>query len=742
MSNALRFLAQFADQDNRGLEIRIYQEGYTGSVTNLTCGASPFVVTEDDDESPFYPIRTSTAKMTLIQQNRVLDDLVAKNAHEWEVLLSDASTSACLWRGYLKPESWTQSWLPEPYEVEFTCVSMLSALEAYELSTSAGFDVVTIGGLLAESLELLGDRIDTVYLPKEFDIAPSRTAAEGLSTLFNALQISRWNFFSANDEEKDSENASSYEPYTRPKASDVLEQICKFFGWSLYERGTNLYFVSRFSDTYVSLSGDDFLQALENGTTLSVDDETHTDYTISKLQLMSTDHSIDVLKGYKRVSVSTKINKVGELSPEIGNYIPLFTAKNQKTGTAELLTYVVHSMFPTTGNSRFHLFDPNSMNATTGVYDEVTVDPANLSTFLTYFGAVYVQEDMYTVDELNGTNGRAKKINYNFAPAIFISFYAATQSGDAIIQDKNGKHWFIDLYSENPAMYTRGCFCISAQTTAFSYYLSTEANFSGRGKIGAELSVGSSYWDGSAWQDEQCSFDIQIVDTNSVLNSDGKYTIDATQEQGQIVNTKTLDMPYNGLEGTIIPIKNVTLSGKIHFRMNLHYRPNAGTTADTGGDMSNGGTETLIFKDFKIEYQDEDGYNYTKTTKSEHLYEQNTNQAFADEADAVELKIGSYNNDPAAYSTVFQSGTPLESWYDYPLKKMIRPERSLLARLVNVFGNTRRRLTLDVKSVDRRPPIDLYYDANDNNTSYRVLSVSTDYKKTKDTIILGSYEQY
>ena len=83
------------------------------------------------------------------------------------------------------------------------------------------------------------------------------------------------------------------------RMSDVLNEICRFFGWTLYSRGRNLYFMAA-DDVqqyrvyaFTVLASDSAIAFSANGETVS----------LSSLEYLSNEHSIDVLMGRNKIEI-------------------------------------------------------------------------------------------------------------------------------------------------------------------------------------------------------------------------------------------------------------------------------------------------------------------------------------------------------------------------------------------------------------------------------------------------------
>ena len=110
-----------------------------------------------------------------------------------------------------------------------------------------------------------------------------------------------------------------------------------------------------------------------------------------------------------------------------------------------------------------------------------------------------------------------------------------------------------------------------------------------RNSLRCQIRIGNEYYGnhfgdsfhGFTWAEDPMNFVILNLDS---WNNDGKL------EWLTLPNDKTLDMPYNGLSGLIVPIDR-PISGELEFNLLVYNRQ---------GDGSRGDMTGIIIKDFSI----------------------------------------------------------------------------------------------------------------------------------------------
>ena len=105
----LRYRIPFKDSDNKAYEVLVYRDGYTGEVKELTGAPSCFVVSGTDEDFMYVPVRTSTATISVLDSDLLLDLYSINNQYARVQLYREGVLE---WTGYIKPEQFTQPYVP------------------------------------------------------------------------------------------------------------------------------------------------------------------------------------------------------------------------------------------------------------------------------------------------------------------------------------------------------------------------------------------------------------------------------------------------------------------------------------------------------------------------------------------------------------------------------------------------------------------------------------------------------
>ena len=282
----------FKSYDNKQYYVKVYQSDESEPFTEVElAGDSPFVVSYDVSNTPFEPIRTSTATISVVH-NEYLDELYTPYAKGTSVKVYevDNNVEKCVWCGYLVPKTYNQGYTDcyETIELEAAdCISVLQYLE-YELLNSGG--CVTFKEII--NLILDNTHIKTYYWPHS-------KQANGKFITPSDLGIFEKNFF-----ENDTE-----EPW---KLQDVLREMCQYLGLTLIQWEDALYFID-----YTAISKGDDRYYKYTKTTQGGDEYISNVVNMSEKLSRGNDADISFEPIYNKVSIKDNFYNVDELIPNI-----------------------------------------------------------------------------------------------------------------------------------------------------------------------------------------------------------------------------------------------------------------------------------------------------------------------------------------------------------------------------------------------------------------------------------------
>lgn len=658
MARNVHWRIQFRTRSEKIGVLNLYEENYSGAVVELTPAAVPFETQEDSSDKWLEPIRKQSGYIRLIDEGNIEGIMPVGLKDRYVEYKEDGVLK---WCGYMVPDVFSSDWDVTPLEVEFPVVGGLGVLEGVYLNENDGLGVVPLARLVYDALKATGVDYSMIYFPKE--VLQSESATDYLYPM--RLEVSRFNFFQDNDS-LNSED-SDWTRYNGETHYNVLSEVMRFYGWTIRERGEDIWITSTNNEGSVKISMTD-LSVLAEGFAMAENESVSVEeYDLSSFGLAGADHKRDILQGRKKVIVKASVNPVGTVIPSIdkskmkliGNVVQEWSDYRRE----KRKLYIPKEGYTDVQLNSYAIATPDEVFSSWHPIEQ------NMISVSLYVGAYFMEQEYVTDEEYQ------KKKNWNLTETIKINLQDFGGRYPSLSEAKNLP--ILVMRSRNIANYTSGAFVISSQTRSREWETqswSTEGN--GKGTLEIKLRVGGKYWNGSTWITSPAWFEVQMGNEEDPGSTEGT---------GKIISTKTIDMPYNGADGYVIPI-NETVSGEVE--LTIHAVRN------------DGGYAVLMLDNFKVEYWGEDS-DETNSDDSENRYAKKTRLNYTNEEE-IRLKIATNNNNKAGYGILSQSGTNVESLY-FIEKGMMRPEMNLVNKGISLYGRSTEKLTLQLDKISARP---------------------------------------
>ena len=289
MSYGLIYTVPFATLDNIPCVVEIEKEDYVGASTELTAGATPFTIDIDSEEFLYTPTRFSTAKLQVVGSD-YLQSLFSTAYKEFRVTLK--KNGVITWCGFIKPELYTQDYTAKTFTLEIECISAMSVLEFIDYSIEGeSKKFVSLWNLLQRCISTADGQYDSVFIPHVY--ASSKAAYSTGENVLANMTLSEQDFFDEDDKPM--------------KLKEVLEEVCKFLNWTCADWKGDLYFVD-VDHTEIYHKYD---VMLEN----SIDERVN-ELLVQDIGFAGSNHSLDVLPGYNKVTVKCSNYIIGQILPD------------------------------------------------------------------------------------------------------------------------------------------------------------------------------------------------------------------------------------------------------------------------------------------------------------------------------------------------------------------------------------------------------------------------------------------
>ena len=272
---------------------------YTVTIDGVTLqttpplASEPFVTKEDDNNDFFMPVRTQSGNLRLQSTDlNTWRSLIPSGALAEPVTLTQGND--IVWQGYVQTGTFGMQY-PAIYEViELPLICPLGVLECFQVDVNGPSDMVTVGQLLNYIFGKLTGHTFNIY----FSVGPST-----YTTVPEWLQYKLvWrNFIN-----KGTPNTGRF------SCLGLLQELCKFFGWSCRTMGTGIYFTSATdaiqSDHFIKYSVAGLLTPASGYTT-----EANQSLTLTDAAFANDDQQEKFLPGFKKVTVNPELNAFNAL---------------------------------------------------------------------------------------------------------------------------------------------------------------------------------------------------------------------------------------------------------------------------------------------------------------------------------------------------------------------------------------------------------------------------------------------
>lgn len=270
------------------------EEG-NNTTTSLTPAAEPFTTSIQESDDIFTPIRSGNGYLRVVV-NSVDDITYLVGSAPLSRAVTLRVNGSIRWNGFLACETFTQPWDKGPLELELPVVSPLEVLKGvYPSSSLADLGYINFAKFFLNMAAAVGNPYFAFYFP---NVSETSTT---LRYMFNMQ-----NYATTVDKNTGHEMASYY---------DILEDICKLFGWQAVEFENRLVMMTADVKKVIGNSAwkgytDEQLQLIANGTSTSPS------YTPSDSVVIPTifgiDHDMTWLAGKKSVEAVGVLNEMDD----------------------------------------------------------------------------------------------------------------------------------------------------------------------------------------------------------------------------------------------------------------------------------------------------------------------------------------------------------------------------------------------------------------------------------------------
>ena len=294
-------------------KVEILEDGYDGDIVYLYGAENPIETTEDNSDDILTPIRKQTGHLRIAdngydREGNVFDytDMLPYNTFDMQVRLWQVGTTNTLrWIGYIKPDTLTSKLFESVSIREFQIVCPLGTLFETHITFSNDKNnigtVKTLGQIMHTALSLVG--VDWINVYKQNNVH-HREDLNARISLLNFIRNNEPTHSTPPEGDIDSFTATWYDEST--SWGDVLQEICKFWGWTLYSRGYDIYIIAHHQ---IGLFAQFSFSDLESTDDFHLSDIQEVQVDFDDLSWASTNHTECRKLGYRNIEVDASVNE-------------------------------------------------------------------------------------------------------------------------------------------------------------------------------------------------------------------------------------------------------------------------------------------------------------------------------------------------------------------------------------------------------------------------------------------------
>ena len=725
-----KFRGYFYDTTGIQYVVQIETEEKVSNIQEIRLGATPFVVDCDADENYFKPVRTRTAKLTVIDEDGTLyDQIMPKDNFSTKVSFGYHNRQFATW--FVSCEAIEKPIVSRPHEVTFNLNGFLAMTE-FVNADPVYMNTTTLYGLLRS----IGKGFNDVGISWNWKFWLPRTYS------YNNIIDYSWFFETKKYKDIDGDHFD----IVGKSILSIIEAFCKFYGLVAIEGYYGeIAFVSDLTDDDYQLYWVNYGQR----PTVSpvVDKITYNPVQWSDLVWMGTEQTVNTIRPAKSVSV---VSKVEEYDNKM--QLPSFASKAYHFGEilSEDSTKICHSLMSDIENIsgtlimgkprafvvniKKDLRSANSyyVNEYTIAYNGEAEMPYDTNASFLYLGPkshpicnnwdnISKSSFHKYADELTNTQvwcgafmaraevyGGQPKASYNLTDMLVINGLCCSPINDITptFTDQFFKMKAATLRSDKIVKIYNGFVNLKASAMIIDYF----GNFADADDVALnlQLKIGNRYYNGSEWTEDESFFFIMF-------------------EEGKIRNNKTELLQTTEEDGFFIEIPNGQyLEGIVE----LSVSPAMWKSNADDGKLP----MCAMFSELSVNF----------TYKSSDLAFGDKENTFFSLLDAgakdeieIENDIASDCYNKAGENVIKKSGSLDNAQTDGNIK----PEMLLLSRMKEYYSKRRNILSLEVSYFDFNM-YNLYSVIWQDGKTYFPFGYSIDYKANKVNLKLFEQPDY
>lgn len=293
--------------------VNIFDDAYSGAGVTLKGAAEPFVTEENDDDDIFMPVRTQSGYLRIVDDGKDdsgnalsssdgIDNIYPQTDTSRPVVLTKPSGSgtAILWRGFLQAENFGNILYGGTQVKSFPLQCVLSAMSSKYVDTT-NRELHNFAWHIKKCFNSVGVTGASGYMTYVY----YHFQGGAYARQWLLKEVDPQNFVTDNG---NGEIAAKYDELT------VLEDICKYWGWTVRTQGNHVYFMFADStDDDILTLNPEGMNALANRTNTSAGSiGSYGEQAITGNVFATFNNELSHVRGFSRALVTADGNSGNE----------------------------------------------------------------------------------------------------------------------------------------------------------------------------------------------------------------------------------------------------------------------------------------------------------------------------------------------------------------------------------------------------------------------------------------------
>lgn len=504
--------------------VNIHDSNYSGTAVTLTGASNVVTIEEDDSDDMFTPIRRQSGYINIYDDGTI----------NWLSIIPMSSTSrpvtitagnSVVWQGFLQPQTFAGQLYGDPQVRQLPVCCALSVLDSLDIAAAQPSGVGNFGDILAYIFGLIRS-----YLT----VGNIHIAGGSVNDwLYKRVD---WANFCEDDAE-----GTTRAKYT---AGQLLEEICKFWGWTARTYGTDIYLTAGDTSLYPAYCVYTWQELAAQTRTPS--SEYWTTATLAGNIFASTNNEDLIMLGIHKATVTADINRYDSIMALDMEKYELWLDKNSAA--------ISHTSWDSDTKHYFtRRLDPvEHTGQGEGVmrwdlgncYLEIDVDTSSQP----YYSAGNMKETCYYEGSLSDLHD----IPFKPLLSVYVNDYAQTMPNFAAAR----------IISKHAVSLDHGAIVVCGDTLINFVKDNVYYEYNGRCKLTCRLRVGDKYWDGQDWGYAATTFEIDNCGGNEFASGTGSI------ESNRVLDPTTFTSAYPNYNGFGVEVRgSEVVSGQLVFEI-------------------------------------------------------------------------------------------------------------------------------------------------------------------------------